>query len=137
MAKNVGKLFGAAILNALGKGVEGYGTGAKEYREYALKELTEKQKSTPSIAKEVKWLREQPKDIQQTAYDLKTAGGGGRIKVGEEGEITKIPAPQQPRQPSDKELSQRKIAPILAIPPEQRTPEQRNAIKVHRQLYGR
>lgn len=137
MAKNVGKLFGAAILTALGKGVEGYGTGAKDYREYALKELTEKQKSIPTIAKEVKWLREQPKDIQQTAYDYKTASGGTKVKVGDEGDITKIPAPPQPRQPSDKELSQRKIAPFLAKKPEDRKPEETTAIRVHRQLYGR
>lgn len=36
---SAGKLFGAALLNALGKGVKGYGEGRTSYRDYALKAL--------------------------------------------------------------------------------------------------
>lgn len=50
------KIFGAALLNALGKGVEGYGQGAKDYRNYALDQLTKNlaiEKARPSLARNV------------------------------------------------------------------------------------
>lgn len=60
------KLFGAAILNALGKGVEGYGAGyerekktqadrAKLYREFALKEA-----GTPEAIKTWNVVKDMP-----------------------------------------------------------------------------
>lgn len=39
---SAGRIFGAALLNSLGKGVEGAQTGYDKARDYALKQLTEK-----------------------------------------------------------------------------------------------
>lgn len=85
MGKNVAKLFGAAILNALGKGVEGYGTGQKEYREYALKELTEKraaEKARPSLERNVEAYMNMTKEQQDVADKLKAPFYGPQPPAG-------------------------------------------------------
>lgn len=52
----IGKMFAAALFNALGKGVEGYGEGQKSYREYALKQLQEERAAKPTLQKDMEYL---------------------------------------------------------------------------------
>lgn len=71
---NTAKLFGAALLNALGKGVEGYGQGTKDYRDYALEQLTKKiqaERARPSIQRDVEAYMQMSPSEQAAARDLR------------------------------------------------------------------
>jgi hypothetical protein len=90
------RMFAAALLNSLGKGVEGYGEGMTKEREFALKKLTQEQDLIPPSVKEEAAISKLDLPQQQRIYDLKTASGGTKITVQPGGGIKKEMPPKDP-----------------------------------------
>lgn len=93
---SAGRLFGAALLNALGKGAEGAAKGYEDARNYALKKATAEADLVPSSVKEEAYIAKLPIEKQQRIYDLKTASGGTKITVQPGGGIKKEGPPKEP-----------------------------------------
>lgn len=91
---SAGRLFGAALLNALGKGAEGAAKGYEDARNYALKKATAEADLIPSSIKELANYEKLDPERQQTFLDIKTAGGGTTVKRNASGGITKTPPPR-------------------------------------------
>lgn len=121
------KIFGAALLNALGKGVEGYGQGTKDYRDYALKKLIEEREAKPSMQRNVEYYSSLPLEQKQTALDLATASGGGTVRVTPSG-VQKTPAPPQPRQDTPSDIAKKRIVELQKKP--NRTPEENKELGI-------
>lgn len=101
---SAGRLFGAALLNALGKGAEGAAKGYEDARNYALKKATAEAELVPEIAKDMAWLQKHP-ELKEETLEYKRAGR------------PEVPVVQQPEQVRTADV----VADLESIPKERRT----------------